>query len=836
MKKQFSTLLLTSIFTLAFISSSIGQNLKPIQIFNSSKAYTYELVDLNDDSFLDIVSLHPNWLIEMYINNGDFSFTTVDTRNFSRDVLVKTRTGFIDIDNDGDKDVVNAGWPAEGDRGILVYENQDFKRFERMLEVENEFGGYSDVIYAVADFNKDGWEDLIFNDGTTKYYINNHQNGFLNIRTLSPGLKATYMHAQDINRDTYPDLFLAAGSSVYVFINDGGEFNAAGMKLHDVPNFTQFRALDYNGDAVFDYQLNHNGYCLSVIESTGDDNYFSPREEIWCGGTGVTFPVFMDIDGDGDHDILHGKSIDEGAFFKKNNGGSFSGSREISGIGYQQSFYLVFDADNNGDLDLVYKDKHGHLACLENTGNGTYPFYSHFIAGGMKHQDDPSVDLDGDGQEDLLIFNDNFIGYRLYRGDEFEEFNTCFYTLSTIKALAHGDMDKDGDADLVLMLDPDDNPDSDVSLLWLENDFPDFSIMHTIKGKGFNADAMTLADYDNDGDLDITTHNGLSKGYYLENNFTGTFGNQNLYALGWETAVADINGDGYKDLITWWLSKEQFYYSENDGGDGFKSRVKIGPDENIYKVIPFDFELDGDTDFLVNSYNDGHKIRIVKNNDNSFNNSFLIPTEGYTGREMMLMNETSPNFGFYIGEGLNYYQHVDGENFFERLNALDFSFTDLNYFDIANKPYGALLASGGDDFGGLMLFDGIDKVVDNDQDGYDSTVDCDDNNASINPGATDIPNNGIDENCDGIDGTVNTADAFTEDIVIYPNPVVDRLYFDGIEEGYRAEVWNVEGKSVIFRDSLSKGIDCGQLVKGEYFLMVYDRKGRVLGSFSFQKI
>ncbi len=43
----------------------------------------------------------------------------------------------------------------------------------------------------------------------------------------------------------------------------------------------------------------------------------------------------------------------------------------------------------------------------------------------------------------------------------------------------------------------------------------------------------------------------------------------------------------------------------------------------------------------------------------------------------------------------------------------------------------------------------VAMAMDQDNDGYDSDVDCDDTDASINPGAVEIPNNMIDENCDG---------------------------------------------------------------------------------------
>lgn len=123
-----------------------------------------------------------------------------------------------------------------------------------------------------------------------------------------------------------------------------------------------------------------------------------------------------------------------------------------------------------------------------------------------------------------------------------------------------------------------------------------------------------------------------------------------------------------------------------------------------------------------------------------------------------------------------------------------------------------------------FLGDANSYYTDNDFDGFFSDLDCDDMNPNINPNAVEIPDNGIDENCDGIDLITGIHEVANSIIRIFPNPVSDVLNIevDG-QLDYNITIYDLGGK-LVFSLKNKRIIDVRSLPHGIYLLEIEDQK------------
>jgi hypothetical protein len=353
-----------------------------------------------------------------------------------------------------------------------------------------------------------------------------------------------------------------------------------------------------------------------------------------------------DVDDDGDTDVLVAvsgttTSLPGGVRLLLNQGGVQGGAigfflDESATLpnGLPSALCLAkADVDGDGDLDVFAGADDSHAANVPNVllidqggiqggATGTFAPAPFFPAGAFETQSAAFVDVDSDGDADLLLgngtdkatapqpcellLNDGLGGFVVDASFGAAAFNVAGET----DGVAIGDYDFDGDPDALLVRDGDP--------LLLTNAGGYFVAASAQPATGLmNATAGTAGDFDLDGDLDVvvTVIGGMGD-RLLVNDGAGTFSVQSLPAspstvLRLGHAVADVDRDGDLDVVTAihpLVGTETQFVHWNQGGlqggvaGTFAASLIPGSPAGVcYAAAVFDADGDSDMDLYFGS-------------------------------------------------------------------------------------------------------------------------------------------------------------------------------------------------------------------------------------------
>jgi len=233
---------------------------------------------------------------------------------------------------------------------------------------------------AAADYNRDGFTDLLYGGGQGVTFMTSDGTGSGFVETSGP----EYVFSQrsnfsDINNDGHLDAFVCHDVDANVFyLNDGnGNLTFNQGPLGTVRGNYGSVWIDYDNDRDMDMFIAKcgGGPINQMFTNNGDGTYTDTAPAQGIDDTIQTWSsAWGDFDNDGDMDGYIGASSGSSKILRNDGNGVFVDVTASSGISALSSTGIencTYDLDNDGNLDII---SHGNV--LRGNGDMTFTLYS----------------------------------------------------------------------------------------------------------------------------------------------------------------------------------------------------------------------------------------------------------------------------------------------------------------------------------------------------------------------------------------------------------------------------------------------------------------------------
>ncbi|MEM9672347.1 MAG: VCBS repeat-containing protein, partial [Bacteroidota bacterium] len=392
------------------------------------------MADVNGDGWIDIYVCNSgdidgdNKQNELYINNGvdgegNVTFTESSEAYGLADQGYSTHAAFFDYDKDGDLDMylLNNSYQAIG--SFNLRKNERPKRDpvggdklfrndgERFTDVSEEAGIYGSVIgfglgVTVGDLNQDGWQDIyVSNDFFERDYIymNNQDGTFTeDLENQMYSISGASMGADmaDVNNDGYPDIFVTE-----MLPSDE-------RRIKTKTTFENWDRYQYNLKNGYYHQFTRNMLQLNVPLNNNQLKFSEIGRLAGVHATDWSWGALIaDYDNDGYKDIFVANGIYQ----------DLTDQDYIQYISNEETMKLVIAGDRKVDfkqlIDAIPTERIPNYMFV---GNGDYTFTDQAGEWGLKqpsHSNGSAYgDLDNDGDLDLIVNNVNMPAF-VYRNN-----------------------------------------------------------------------------------------------------------------------------------------------------------------------------------------------------------------------------------------------------------------------------------------------------------------------------------------------------------------------------------------------------------------------------------